>query len=170
MTDMLFRILTKMFLRFVLPIILIIIGSIFAFNLISYNISNTSAHTTLDGLLNNLVHSIEKNSGEKVSIVKEYEKRIYDMMLSDLQNDKTMFYILMVAISLIFLVIFMNLIKILTALNPSILIFPERYEVVPKEEAEAMKVLKKVIGQEQLMKENVMRLLDHRKQKRSSRA
>lgn len=64
----------------------------------------------------------------------------------------------------------MNLIKILTALNPSILIFPERYEVVPKEEAEAMKVLKKVIGQEQLMKENVMRLLDHRKQKRSSRA
>lgn len=68
MTDMLFRILTKMFLRFVLPIILIIIGSIFAFNLISYNISNTSAHTTLDGLLNNLVHSIEKIQVKKCQL------------------------------------------------------------------------------------------------------
>lgn len=152
------KLLLRIFVRFVLPIVLIIIGSVFAYNLIAYKLFREPDYT-LEELMHNMFAAVEQGSGEKVTLIKAYEKKIYDVMLADVRNDKRMFYILMVALGLIFLVIFLNLIKLLTALNANILIFPERYEVVSKEDAEILRYLKRLTGQKSLVKENVTRLL-----------
>jgi hypothetical protein len=154
------KLMLRVFVRFVLPIVLIIVGSVFAYNLIVYKVFREPDYS-LEELMHNMFTAVEQGSGEKVTLIKEYEKKIYDVMLADVRNDKRMFYILMVALALIFVVIFLNLIKLLTALNVNILMFPERYEVVSKEDAEILRHLKRLTGQKTLMKENVNRLLTH---------
>jgi hypothetical protein len=106
---------------------------------------------------------------QRLSDIRENEKRNYDSMLSEVKNDKRMFYIIMIAGFAIFLVILLNIVSLLTRLDSKILLYPDRYEVIPKEEAEALKYIKyelvkaKFLTDHQpLLKENVIGLLSPR--------
>jgi len=104
---------------------------------------------------------------KRLSDTKEYEKRNYDLMLSEIKNDKRMFYIIMIAGFAAFLVILLNLISLLTRLDSKIFLYPDRYAVIPNEEAEALKYIKYELIKAKLLtddhqpvlKENVIHLL-----------
>ncbi len=66
-------------------------------------------------------------------------------MLAQVENDKNTFYILLISSMVIFLILVFNLLRIVMPINPKILIAPDKYEIVSKDEAELIRYLKKDI-------------------------
>jgi len=113
------------------------------------------------------ISEIKEQTELRISENKDYEKSVYETMISEVQNEKNLLYIILTASFLIFLVLFLNLVRILTRLDPNILIFPDDYEVISKEEAEALNFIKyemakaKLITPDQpLMKKDCTKIID----------
>jgi len=123
-------------------------------------------HSEMEENLEKRLSDHKENTETRFSEFREDEKRFYDSILDQVKNDKMAFYVLMIASTAIFLLILLHLIQLLTPFNSNILISPKKYEVIPKEEAEALKYLKyelikaRILTEQQpLLKENVIALL-----------
>lgn len=127
---------------------------------------NSSIQSTTEKYSEKRLTDYKENTETRFSEFRENEKRFYDSILDQVKNDKMTFYIIMIASNLIFLLILLHLIQLLTPFNMEILIFPRKYDVIPKQEAEALKYLKyelikaKILTEQQpLLKENIVKLL-----------
>jgi hypothetical protein len=70
------------------------------------------------------------------------DSKSYDALLQMVVNDRRGYYILMIGILLITLVVLFNLVSVISKLDANVFAHPDRYEVVRKEEADAIKYLK----------------------------
>lgn len=70
------------------------------------------------------------------------ERKRFDTMLKELKYEKYTTYILISSAIIISLVVFFNVVYLLTPLDIKALLHPRRYEVVPKEEAEMIRLIK----------------------------
>jgi hypothetical protein len=146
------KIATGIFFKFGLPII-VIVGLCFT----SYFI------------LTKPINSLEKVNEKRISEIKEYEKAVYDANLSEVENEKLMFYIIMIGAFGILMVFGFHVIKLILNINADAFLFPEKYELVLKNEADSIRYVKDKLLETQflkhgqlLTKEHVMKLLTYR--------
>ena len=75
----------------------------------------------------------------------EAERNRFDSMLTEVTREKYSSYALFIGGVLLALALFFNLVFALTPLNLKMLLFPSKYEVVDKEDAELIRFLKSYI-------------------------
>lgn len=146
------KIASGIFLKFGLPII-VIVGLCFT----SYFI------------LTKPINTLEKVNAKRISDIKEYEKAVYDANLSEVENEKLMFYIITIGEFGILMVFGFHVIKLILNISADAFLFPEKYELVLKNEADSIRYVKDKLIEahflkhgQLLTKEHVMKLLTYR--------
>lgn len=120
-------------------------------------------------ILTKPISSLEKVNEKRITDIKEYEKAVYDAKLSEIENEKIMFYIIMIGAFGILMVFGFHVIKLILNINADAFLFPDKYELVLKNEADAIRYVRDKLLESQLLKddqlltkEHVMKLLPYR--------
>jgi hypothetical protein len=129
------------FVKVVIPILLIIGICITAYHIFS---------KPVDELVNTVTNQAEK----RIQDVQKYEKKVYDSMLDEIANEKLKYYIIMFGEFGILMLFGFHVIKIMLRIPTDAFISPEKYELISKEEAEAIRYIKDKLLELEVLKSN----------------
>lgn len=99
---------------------------------------------------------VVSSTGKRIEDVKEYEKRVYGAMVDELENEKLKYYIIMASAFAIIMIFAFNVIKIMLKVDSNFLVYPDKYEVVTKDEADAIRYIKDKMLENKIIKSDRM--------------
>ena len=118
--------------------------------------------------INTMEKMVTATTEKRVQENKNYEKKVYDAMIAELANEKLKYYIIMIGVFSAFMLFGFHVVKLMLRVNSEFFMYPDKYEIVAKDEADAMRYIKdkmleaRVLKPEQMLtRESVMMLLSH---------
>ena len=136
------------FIKFILPIVIIIGLCITAYFIFTKPI-------------NTLEETLFSSTEQRIQDVENYERQVYKSVLDEVANEKIKFYIIMFGLFAILIVFGFQTLKLILKLDSNILLYPDKYEVIPMEEADCIRYLKDKVMEAKIIKNNELLEKEH---------
>ena len=129
-----------MLMKFILSIIAIValcVTAYFIFKLPIDSMQEAVMNTT-----SQRVNDIKSYEHERVNDIKSYEHAKYKILIDEVYNDKLTFYTIIVGVFISFLYFGFRALSIILKLDTNFLLYPDKYKIIPAEEANCIRYLK----------------------------
>ncbi len=134
----------KIFIKFVLPILLV-----FGLCITAYFVLTKPTEV--------MVNSTES----RIQDVKNYEQALSNSRIDAIANEKTTFYILIFGIAGILFIFGFHLLKLILMIDTNYLLYPNKYSVVPIEEEDCLRYIKDKFMEANIIKNNQLLEKEH---------
>ena len=104
--------------------------------------------------VNTLEKVLTSQTEQRIEDIKAYEKMVYDANLAEVENEKVSFYVIMIGMFCILMLFSFHVIKLMLGAHSNAFLFPEKYEIVLKEEADAIRFVKDKLLEKQMINSN----------------
>ena len=104
--------------------------------------------------VNTLERVLTSQTEQRIEDTKTYEKMVYDANLAEVENEKVIFFIIGIGMFFILMLFAFHVIKLMIGVHSNIFLFPEKYETVLKEEADAIRFVKDKLLEKQMISGN----------------